>query len=85
MIVENVVAFEIAAAVVEKYVGHEPRRDPGRPDALHELNRERLAHWGESVEPTVGNAREDPSNRLDDLEHAIGLLSDYGLGEAEIA
>jgi len=48
VIVENVVAFEIAAAVVEKYVGTSLAAILAAHNALHELNRERLAHWGES-------------------------------------
>jgi len=48
VIVENVVAFEIAAAVVEKYVGTSIDAIRTACDALHELNRERLARWGES-------------------------------------
>jgi chorismate synthase len=48
VIVENVVAFEIAAAVVEKYVGTSVEAIRAAHDALHELNRDRLAHWGES-------------------------------------
>jgi chorismate synthase len=48
VIVENVVAFEIAAAVVEKYVGTSVEAIRAASDALHELNRRRLAHWGES-------------------------------------
>jgi chorismate synthase len=47
VIVENVVAFEIAAAVVEKYVGTSLEAIRAAHDALHELNRQRLAHWGE--------------------------------------
>jgi chorismate synthase len=50
VIVENVVAFEIAAAVVEKYVGTSLEAIRTAHDALHALNRERLAHWGESIE-----------------------------------
>jgi chorismate synthase len=46
VIVENVVAFEIAAAVVEKYVGTSIVAIRTAHDALHELNRERIAHWG---------------------------------------
>src|SRR5271155_5001024 len=46
VIVENVVAFEIAAAVVEKYVGTSLVAIKAAHDALHELNRQRLAHWG---------------------------------------
>jgi chorismate synthase len=49
VIVENVVAFEIAAAVVEKYVGTSLEAIRTAHDALHTLNRERLAHWGESI------------------------------------
>jgi chorismate synthase len=48
VIVENVVAFEIAAAVVEKYVGTSLEAIRAAHDALHELNRQRLAHWGQS-------------------------------------
>lgn len=49
VIVENVVAFEIAAAIVEKYVGTSLEAIRAAHDALHELNRRRLAEWGESV------------------------------------
>ncbi len=49
VIVENVVAFEIAAAVVEKYVGTSLDAIKAAHDALHELNRERLAHWGDAT------------------------------------
>jgi len=48
VIVENVVAFEIAAAVVEKYVGTSLAAIRAAMDALHELNRGRLARWGDS-------------------------------------
>jgi chorismate synthase len=48
VIVENVVAFEIAAAVVEKYVGTSVEAIRAAHDAFHALNRERLAHWGQS-------------------------------------
>jgi len=48
VIVENVIAFEIAAAVVEKYVGTSLAAIRTAMDALHELNRQRLAHWGDS-------------------------------------
>ena len=47
VIVENVVAFEIAAAVVEKYVGTSLEAIRTAMAALHELNRSRLAHWGD--------------------------------------
>ena len=49
VIVENVVAFEITAALVEKYVGTSLEAIKAAHDALHELNRERLAHWGDGV------------------------------------
>ena len=49
VIVENVVAFEIAAAVVEKYVGTSLAAIVAAHNAMHELNRQRLAHWGESI------------------------------------
>jgi chorismate synthase len=49
VIVENVVAFEIAAALVEKYVGTSLEAIRSAHDALHELNRERLAHWDQSM------------------------------------
>jgi chorismate synthase len=49
VIVENVVAFEIAAAVVEKYVGTSLEAIRAALEALHELNRERLAHWGDET------------------------------------
>ena len=45
VIVENVVAFEIAAALVEKYVGTSLEAIRTAMHALHELNRARLAHW----------------------------------------
>ena len=47
VIVENVVAFEIAAAVVEKYVGTSLGAIRTAMDAIHTLNREHLAHWGD--------------------------------------
>jgi chorismate synthase len=46
VIVENVVAFEIAAAVIEKYVGTSLAAIRTAMDAIHTLNREHLAHWG---------------------------------------
>ncbi len=48
VIVENVVAFEIAAAIVEKYVGTSLDAIRTAMDAMHELNRHRLDHWKES-------------------------------------
>ena len=56
VIVENVVAFEIAAALVEKYVGTSLEAIRTAHDALHELNRDRLEHWGDE-EKSVANAR----------------------------
>jgi chorismate synthase len=53
VIVENVVAFEIAAAVVEKYVGTSLEAIQSAMAALHELNRTRLAHWGDAPESKV--------------------------------
>jgi chorismate synthase len=47
VIVENVVAFEIAAAIVEKYVGTSLDAIKAAMAAMHELTRERLAHWGD--------------------------------------
>ncbi len=49
VIVENVVAFEIAAAIVEKYVGTSLEAIQTAIAALHDLNRQRLAHWGENL------------------------------------
>ncbi len=46
VIVENVVAFEIAAAVVEKYVGTSLAAIRAAHDALHELARKHLLEWG---------------------------------------
>ena len=46
VIVENVVAFEIAAAVVEKYVGTSLAAIKAAHDALHDLARDHLARWG---------------------------------------
>jgi chorismate synthase len=50
VIVENVVAFEIAAAVVEKYVGTSLEAIRTALQAMHELNRQRLENWEESTE-----------------------------------
>ncbi len=49
VIVENVVAFEIAAAMVEKYVGTSVDAIRTAMGALHELNRQRLAHWDDGA------------------------------------
>ncbi len=49
VIVENVVAFEIAAAVVEKYVGTSLSAIRTAMEAIHTLNRDHLAHWGDPV------------------------------------
>ena len=48
VIVENVVAFEIAAAVVEKYVGTSLSAIKTALDALQELARRHVAEWGET-------------------------------------
>ena len=39
-------AFEIAAAVVEKYVGTSLAAIKAAHDALHDLARDHLARWG---------------------------------------
>src|SRR5206468_12907038 len=46
VIVENVVAFEIAAAVVEKYVGTSLAAIRAAHDAIHELARKHVSEWG---------------------------------------
>src|SRR4051794_2898086 len=46
VIVENVVAFEIAAAVVEKYVGTSLEAIKTAHDALHDLAKKHIAEWG---------------------------------------
>jgi chorismate synthase len=51
VIVESVVAFEIAAAVVEKYVGTSLDAIRTAMQSIHRLNHERLAHWGEPAAP----------------------------------
>ena len=45
VIVENVVAFEIAAAVVEKYVGTSLDAIQAAMKAMHELARNHLNEW----------------------------------------
>ena len=45
VIVENVVAFEIAAAVVEKYVGTSLSAIKASIDAMHSLSRKQLKEW----------------------------------------
>ncbi|WP_165219724.1 chorismate synthase [Aquisphaera insulae] len=49
VIVEAVVAFEIAAAIVEKYVGTSLDAIRAAMAAMHELNREHLAKWADNV------------------------------------
>ena len=49
VIVENVVAFEIAAAVVEKYVGTSLEAIKAAMAAMHELNRDHLANWADEA------------------------------------
>lgn len=51
VIVENVVAFEIAAAVVEKYVGTSLDAIKAAMSAMHELNRRHLSLWGQEGKP----------------------------------
>jgi chorismate synthase len=51
VIVENVVAFEIAAAVVEKYVGTSVAAIKSARDAIQELARRHVAEWGAGQEP----------------------------------
>jgi chorismate synthase len=46
VIVENVVAFEIAAAVVEKYVGTSLEAIKATMASMHELNQKLLDDWG---------------------------------------
>ncbi len=46
VIVENVIAFEIASAVVEKYVGTSLDAIRASMAAIHELDRSRLKDWG---------------------------------------
>ncbi len=46
VIVENVVAFEVASAVVEKYIGTSLGAIRTAHDALHERARQHLAMWG---------------------------------------
>jgi chorismate synthase len=47
VIVENVVAFEIAGAIVEKYVGTSLAAIRAAHGALHELNQRHLSEWAE--------------------------------------
>jgi chorismate synthase len=54
VIVENVVAFEIAAAIVEKYVGTSLGAIKAAMQAMHALNREHLAHWGDPTRESAG-------------------------------
>ena len=48
VIVENVVAFEIAAAVIEKYVGTSLLAIRAAMAAIHDLTRVHLKDWGAS-------------------------------------
>jgi chorismate synthase len=54
VIVENVVAFEIAAAIVEKYVGTSLEAIKAAMAAMHELNRERLVRWATPLSQDSG-------------------------------
>jgi len=47
VIVENVVAFEIASALAEKYVGASLDAIRAAMAVIHDLNRRNLASWGE--------------------------------------
>src|SRR5262245_21429281 len=49
VIVENVVAFEVASVVVEKYVGTSIEAIKTAMAAMHELNRKHLALWADQV------------------------------------
>ena len=53
VIVENVVAFEIAAAVVEKYVGTSLSAIQAAMSAIHRLNRAHLDEWGPNEKPAA--------------------------------
>jgi chorismate synthase len=57
VIVENVVAFEIASAVVEKYVGTSLVAIQSAIQAFYDLNSQRLSHWNESI--AAGSAGPD--------------------------
>ena len=59
VIVENVVAFEIAAAIVEKYVGSSLSAILAAMKAIDELNRKNLEEW------ELGEGRETKKNRTD--------------------
>jgi chorismate synthase len=52
VIVENVVAFEIAAAVVEKYVGTSLAALRATIAATHDLARRHLAEYGDEIMPS---------------------------------
>ena len=62
VIVENVVAFEIAAAIVEKYVGTSLDAIKAAMAAMHELNRERLERWDGDTGSLSRPAESLPSN-----------------------
>ena len=62
VIVENVVAFEIAAAIVEKYVGTSLEAIKAAMAAMHELNRERLERWDGDTESPPRPTESLPSN-----------------------
>ena len=55
VIVENVVAFEVAAAVVEKYVGTSLGAIRAAHDAIHELGRKHVREWGTGERPANSN------------------------------
>lgn len=53
VIVENVVAFEVAAALLEKYVGTSLAAVRASAAAVHELNRDHVAAWGGDKGPAA--------------------------------
>src|SRR4051794_6516809 len=58
VIVESVVAFEVAAAIVEKYVGTSVQAIRTAMAAMHELNRRHLKSWGPDVGPSKAAEQE---------------------------
>jgi chorismate synthase len=70
VIVENVVAFEIAGAVIEKYVGTSLDAIRSACDALHALNRRLVDEWGANhpAERPAPRAAEKPAPRQNEEE-----------------
>src|SRR3954447_1661373 len=60
VIVEAVVAFEIAAAIVEKYVGTSVLAIKTAMAAMHELNREHLEAWAPGVAAAKASMQNAP-------------------------